>query len=784
MHSYKPNDLQPCLDGRRVVLAGDSMVRQVYWALLRQVNSSGTLPDPAVTEKHADIVHAVDGVNWEFYWDPYLNATWKQRSANIVTQSARPALVVIGTGSWYAKNLPTAEALERWHGTIDDVVMRAVQLPSDLFVLLPVLEPHYSRLNEARQAITPEIVSHMNGYLTSLSAAGRINVAHSYNNMLYTAPSELTHDDEGLHLVNSVTSAQAQVLLNLRCNDHLPKKFPFDSTCCFRYPAPNYIQILFYLFALIIVPILYHYKPAELVKRNYIPSEKNLYALLAFGLVIAYAYFTDRTHLFDKESKQFYLDQFWIMLILSGVLGYLTSETAEKDQPFLSRDQTDEWKGWMQILILIYHYLGASKVAWIYNVIRVLVAMYLFMTGFGHTVFFYKKADFSFQRFVGVLIRLNLLNVVLAYTMDTDYLFYYFSPLVTFWFGIIWITMWIKHENNKDLRFLGGKILGSAIVTSVITMTPGILEAVFAVLNAVARINWNAVEWRFRVSLDIWIVYFGMIVAILFIKGNEITGSPNWPQIKKFSIGASLAVIPLFFIFEATRKDKFAYNAWHPFVSVLPTLAFIVLRNASAKLRNTHSVAFAFIGRCSLETFVLQFHIWLAADTKGVLLVIPPNRWRLVSFVVATIIFIFVSWKLSVVTGTLTDWIMGSKKKPAVLPAAVPAPPPPPPAEPVEEEEKEAIEMEKVNGENGSTEPSAPAEDSLEALLPTPVVASVRQMTFSEKLTRVIGIYWDDLRVRFGIMIIGLWFLNLVCYYSLLLLTTDISITMIHIFPS
>ena len=62
---------------------------------------------------------------------------------------------------------------------------------------------------------------------------------------------------------------------------------------------------------------------------------------------------------------------------------------------------------------------------------RVCPTSYLFMTGFGHTVYFLKKDDFSFKRVTATMLRLNLLNVILAYAMGNDWLLYYFAPLVS-----------------------------------------------------------------------------------------------------------------------------------------------------------------------------------------------------------------------------------------------------------------------------------------------------------------------------------------------------------------
>ena len=330
----------------------------------------------------------------------------------------------------------------------------------------------------------------------------------------------------------------------------------------------------------------------------------------------------------------------------------------------------------MQFLVLIYHYLGASKVLWIYEIIRLLVAAYLFMTGYGHTVYFLRRKDYSLKRVAAVLIRLNLLSCTLPYVMRTDYLFYYFAPLVTFWFCVVYLTMRIRADWNEELSLIVLKVCISAMLVTILVMVPGVLETVFVILEYTCRIHWDVREWRFRTSLDLYIVYVGMLTAVLYTKVQaalEESSATNLDRLSSFikthfftlhlvAIFASLIIPPGFWALTRRSPDKYDYNWWQPYISFLPILSYILLRNSIQHFRNRYSVIFAWLGRCSLETFTLQFHIWLAGDTKGLLstglFANSSSNGRYEDFVVLSALFLWFSWLVAEATGTLTAWIV------------------------------------------------------------------------------------------------------------------------------
>ena len=64
---------------------------------------------------------------------------------------------------------------------------------------------------------------------------------------------------------------------------------------------------------------------------------------------------------------------------MTFIIGFATMQRDDSlEKKPCNRQQTEEWKGWMQIMFLLYHYYAAVET---YNAIRTLIAAYVWMTG-------------------------------------------------------------------------------------------------------------------------------------------------------------------------------------------------------------------------------------------------------------------------------------------------------------------------------------------------------------------------------------------------------------------
>lgn len=163
-----------------------------------------------------------------------------------------------------------------------------------------------------------------------------------------------------------------------------------------------------------------------------------LRACVELGAIMTWSYFADRHLSAAKDHadgastvKQHSRDTFFFLfgtLMAAALLAsYFSSPPTptrvsrrhdEASDSILSRDQTEEWKGWMQVFFLMYHYFAATEM---YNAIRIFIAAYFWMTGYGNFLYYVKTGDFSLRRVAQTLWRLNFLVAVCCLTMRNRY---------------------------------------------------------------------------------------------------------------------------------------------------------------------------------------------------------------------------------------------------------------------------------------------------------------------------------------------------------------------------
>ncbi|VVC99019.1 unnamed protein product [Leptidea sinapis] len=611
LHKYSKTDARRCLrylafwgKYNSFAFIGDSRLEQLYEHFISALKTRLDGTSFSTIEHHMPNYTYVDSklrLSVTFIWSDDVSRTMLVRNRNVTEQYVDE----------YKRNLT------RLVQPIDSLAQQGTQVLWKVLESVDVSKPNAKISNNDIDVYNRAAVEILQHSAAKIWSAPRLIAAG--------APSA---DADGVSLSLTALRHTSQILLNMYCNDHM--NFNDGSAvlavmrAVWRWSQKFKHQLNGY----------------SLVKQP--PTTTSpITALAKLGMIMLYFYLCDRTNFFMKENKYYSEWSFWLPVGYVVALGlFFTDESRSSSHSrVLHREQTNEWKGWMQLVILVYQVTGASKVLPIYMLVRALQSSYLFLTGYGHLYYTWKTGDVGLVRYFRVIFRLNFFTIVLCLTMNRPYQFYSFIPLVSFWYTLMfalfalppYIAPLSSHtQESKPYQYLimALKVMGLLIIVTVLYMTYGII--------------------------------FG--VAYLLAQRYSLLDDNNHSNL--FSRGGSLCATLLAFIgigsyvtFTFLCTNAFDCNEIHSYVSFLPVYGYILLRNISGALRTRHSSLFAWFGNITLELFASQSHTWLAADTHGVLVLVPAAP--VLNLIVTSYIFVFAAHEVHQLTA-------------AILPYAVP----------------------------------------------------------------------------------------------------------------
>ncbi|XP_071557163.1 N-acetylneuraminate (7)9-O-acetyltransferase isoform X2 [Temnothorax nylanderi] len=621
MHHYTQTDSRRCMrylafmgHHNHFVFAGDARIRQLYKSFVSQFMIDGKASDLTELPENSDLGFN-DGqlkLNVQFLWRPQLD---NSMIADLRGWMKTDAPSVIVTGSAAAAILANNNSDTQLYSEYNTGLIRLVQ-PIDFlakkgsqFLWLlqdPVLKERLpvqllsldnKQINLCNKA-AEKILSHSEARIWQSSKLVGTGVLEQSPDGYLASPLSLHH--------------KVQILLNTYCNDHMN----FDDGSCCSYPESATTLQLLSLSALALFltigggvwlyrklckyrsEVSYSHVTTEEVQdmeeastseviQVKQPEVQDFYTLITslalFSIILAYFYLCDRTNFFMKENKYYSEFSFWLPLGYILALGLFFTEDRERGPRVLNREQTDEWRGLMQAVVLIYHVTGAKNV----------LPIYILVT--------------------------------------TQNIFWKFGRIRT-----------------ESLAVFRSKTLGSRI-DNYYTIHVGVFvtrpwKALFVTTDDDIR------EWWSRWRVDRYSVVWGLTFGAALVALQRIDHIPGT------ALSSVLALVSLiaYTTFTILCHSVSECEEIHSYVAFIPIIGYIALRNASLALRGKHSALLAGLGRISLETLVAQGHIWLAADSHGVLVLLP--RFPVLNLLVTSFIFICASHEIHRLTHVLAPY--------------------------------------------------------------------------------------------------------------------------------
>ena len=215
-------------------------------------------------------------------------------------------------------------------------------------------------------------------------------------------------------------------------------------------------------------------------KSALLASRTLLRAWAEFGMILAIFYFADRTGAIPDSEKRYDRDLFLALFLSLGGYGWWTALSKSKSHAPLNREQTEEWKGWMQVLFLLYHYFKAAEM---YNAIRLFIAAYVWMTGFGNFSYYYVRKDFGVPRFMQMMWRLNFFVFFACLVMNNDYMLYYICPMHTLFTLFVYFSLLVYKDHNDKTPVLLVKVAFCLAFVYVLWEVPGVFRLVFRLFS-------------------------------------------------------------------------------------------------------------------------------------------------------------------------------------------------------------------------------------------------------------------------------------------------------------